>query len=155
MLSRYSGCENYGMSTAKVNDKVKVHYTGKLTSGEVFDSSLEREPIEFVLGAGQMIPGFDQGVQGMALNEKKTLNIPAEEAYGESNPALIQTLERTQLPEDLKPEVGQTLVAGSPEGQEMHVQVTDVSELTITIDANHPLAGKELVFDIELMEIGS
>ncbi len=143
------------MSTAKVNDKVKVHYTGKLTSGEVFDSSLEREPIEFVLGAGQMIPGFDQGVLGMALNEKKTLNIPAEEAYGESNPALIQTLDRAQLPADLKPEVGQTLVAGSPEGQEMHVQVTDVTEKTITIDANHPLAGKELVFDIELMEIGS
>ena len=142
------------MSTAKVNDKVKVHYTGKLSSGEVFDSSVDREPIEFVVGGGQMIKGFDDGVLGMALNEKKTLNIPAEQAYGESNPALIQTLERTQLPPDLKPEVGQTLVAGSPEGQEMHVQVTELTEATITIDANHPLAGKELIFDIELVEIG-
>ncbi|MDG1767725.1 MAG: peptidylprolyl isomerase [Flavobacteriales bacterium] len=142
------------MSTAKVNDKVKVHYTGKLSSGEVFDSSVDREPIEFVVGGGQMIKGFDDGVLGMALNEKKTLNIPAEQAYGESNPALIQTLDRTQLPPDLKPEVGQTLVAGSPEGQEMHVQVTELTEATITIDANHPLAGKELIFDIELVEIG-
>lgn len=142
------------MSTAKVNDKVKVHYTGKLSSGEVFDSSVNREPIEFVVGGGQMIKGFDDGVLGMSLNEKKTLNIPAEQAYGESNPALIQTLDRAQLPPDLKPEVGQTLVAGSPEGQEMHVQVTEVTEATITIDANHPLAGKELIFDIELVEIG-
>ncbi|MDG1159838.1 MAG: peptidylprolyl isomerase [Flavobacteriales bacterium] len=142
------------MSTAKVNDKVKVHYTGKLSSGEVFDSSVDREPIEFVVGGGQMIKGFDDGVLGMGLNEKKTLNIPAEQAYGESNPALIQTLDRTQLPPDLKPEVGQTLVAGSPEGQEMHVQVTELTEATITIDANHPLAGKELIFDIELVEIG-
>lgn len=141
------------MSTAKVNDKVKVHYTGKLSSGEVFDSSVDREPIEFVVGGGQMIKGFDDGVLGMGLNEKKTLNIPADQAYGESNPALIQTLDRTQLPPDLKPEVGQTLVAGSPEGQEMHVQVTEVTEATITIDANHPLAGKELIFDIELVEI--
>lgn len=142
------------MSTAKVNDKVKVHYTGKLTTGEVFDSSVDREPIEFVVGGGQMIKGFDDGVLGMGLNEKKTLNIPADQAYGDSNPALIQTLDRTQLPPDLKPEVGQTLVAGSPEGQEMHVQVTEVTETTITIDANHPLAGKELIFDIELVEIG-
>lgn len=142
------------MSTAKVNDKVKVHYTGKLSSGEVFDSSVDREPIEFVVGGGQMIKGFDDGVLGMGLNEKKTLNIPADQAYGESNPALIQTLDRTQLPPDLKPEVGQTLVAGSPEGQEMHVQVTELTEATITIDANHPLAGKELIFDIELVEIG-
>ena len=142
------------MSTAKVNDKVKVHYTGKLSSGEVFDSSVDREPIEFVVGGGQMIKGFDDGVLGMGLNEKKTLNIPADQAYGESNPALVQTLDRTQLPPDLKPEVGQTLVAGSPEGQEMHVQVTEVTEVTITIDANHPLAGKELIFDIELVEIG-
>lgn len=141
------------MSTAKVNDKVKVHYTGKLSSGEVFDSSVDREPIEFIVGGGQMIKGFDDGVLGMGLNEKKTLNIPADQAYGDSNPALIQTLDRTQLPPDLKPEVGQTLVAGSPEGQEMHVQVTEVTEATITIDANHPLAGKELIFDIELVEI--
>ena len=142
------------MSTAKVNDKVKVHYTGKLTTGEVFDSSVDREPIEFIVGGGQMIKGFDDGVLGMGLNEKKTLNIPADQAYGDSNPALVQTLDRTQLPPDLKPEVGQTLVAGSPEGQEMHVQVTEVTETTITIDANHPLAGKELIFDIELVEIG-
>lgn len=141
------------MSKAKTNDTVKVHYTGKLTSGEVFDSSLNREPLQFVLGAGQMIPGFDSAVNGMELNEKKTVTIPSDEAYGPTSDELIQDIPKTQLPDDLKPEVGQTLVATGPEGQQTQVLVTEVDDSSIKIDANHPLAGKDLVFEIELVEI--
>jgi FKBP-type peptidyl-prolyl cis-trans isomerase 2 len=141
------------MSKAKTNDKVKVHYTGKLTSGEVFDSSINREPLQFVLGSGQMIPGFDHAVNGMELNEKKTVTIPSDQAYGPTNDQLIQEIPKTQLPEELKPEIGQTLVATGPEGQQTQVLVTDVTDSAIMIDANHPLAGKDLVFEIELVEI--
>lgn len=141
------------MSKAKTNDTVKVHYTGKLTSGEVFDSSVNREPLQFVLGSGQMIPGFDSAVNGMELNEKKTVTISSEQAYGPTSEELIQDIPKAQLPEDLKPEVGQTLVATGPEGQQTQVLVTEVSDASIKIDANHPLAGKDLVFEIELVEI--
>lgn len=141
------------MSVAKKNDTVKVHYTGKLTSGEVFDSSVDREPLEFVLGAGMMIQGFDKAVDGMALNEKKSITIAPEEAYGPVNNDLMQQVPRTQLPEEMKPEVGQMLVAHSPEGQETHVVVAQVADDHIIVDANHPLAGKELAFEIELVEI--
>ncbi len=141
------------MAKATTNNTVKVHYTGKLTTGEVFDSSENREPIEFTVGAGQMIPGFDAAVNGMELNEKKTINIPAEEAYGPRREEMIQKVGREQLPADMKPEIGQTLVAGSPDGQQMQVIVTEVAEDSIVVDANHPLAGQELIFDIELVEI--
>lgn len=141
------------MSKATTNSTVQVHYTGKLTSGEIFDSSANREPLEFTVGAGMMIPGFDAAVNGMELNEKKTINIPAEEAYGPHRPEMIQEVGRNQLPPELKPEVGQTLMAGSPEGQQMPVVVTEVKEESILIDANHPLAGKELIFDIELVAV--
>jgi len=141
------------MSKAKANDKVRVHYTGKLASGEVFDSSREREPLEFTVGAGQMIPGFDNAVNGMEINEQKEVTIPCDEAYGERMDEMIQQVPKTQLPEDMNPEVGQTLVASNGQGQETHVIVTEVTENDITVDANHPLAGKDLVFDIELVEI--
>ncbi len=141
------------MSKAKANDTVKVHYTGTLLSGEVFDSSVERDPLQFTVGAGQMIPGFDQAVDGMEINEKKKITIPCAEAYGERNDQLIQQVPRTELPEDMKPEAGQTLVATGPEGQQTHVLVTEVAEESISIDANHPLAGQDLVFEIELVEI--
>ena len=141
------------MSIAKNNDTVKVHYTGKLTTGEVFDSSEGREPLEFTVGAGQMIQGFDAAVNGMELNEKKTITIPSEEAYGPVNEGLVQQVERTQLPEDMQPEVGQMLVASGPNGEQHQVTVTAVSEADVTIDANHPLAGKDLIFDVELVEI--
>lgn len=141
------------MSTAKANDTVRVHYTGKLNDGQIFDSSVDREPLEFTVGAGQMIPGFDKAVEGMELNEKKTINLNPEDAYGPVNEDLFHKVERSQLPADLKPEVGQVLVAGSPDGREMQVTVQEVGEETITIDANHPLAGKELIFDIQLVEI--
>ncbi|MEQ8581029.1 MAG: peptidylprolyl isomerase [Marinoscillum sp.] len=141
------------MSIAKANDTVKVHYTGKLTSGQVFDSSLERDPLQFTVGGGQMIKGFDEAVNGMAISEKKTVTIPSAEAYGERNEELIQQVPRTELPADMKPEAGQTLVATNDNGQQTHVIVQEVTEEAITIDANHPLAGQDLIFEIELVEI--
>lgn len=141
------------MKKVQEKDKVKVHYTGKLESGEVFDTSIERDPLEFTVGAGQMIKGFDQAVSGMEVKEKKTVTIPSGEAYGDRNEQLIQAVSKTELPADMKPEVGQTLVATNDQGQQTHVVVTEVADSSITIDANHPLAGKDLVFEIELVEI--
>lgn len=138
---------------AKTNDKVQVHYTGKLTTGEVFDSSEGRDPLAFTVGAGQMIAGFDAAVNGMELNEKKTVTIPAGEAYGEHNEALIQKIGRDQLPPDLNPEVGQKLMASNANGQQVPVLVTETTPESVTIDANHELAGKDLVFDIELVAV--
>lgn len=139
---------------AKTNDKVKVHYTGKLTNGEVFDSSKGRDPLEFTVGGGQMIKGFDEAVNGMEMNEQKTVTIPSTEAYGERRDDLIQEVPRNQLPEDMKPEVGQKLVATNDLGHQTQVAVTAVSDESITVDGNHDLAGKDLVFEIELVEIG-
>ena len=142
------------MSQVKQNDAVKVHYTGKLEDGQVFDSSVERgEPIEFTLGQGQLIPGFEDGLIGMEVNEKKTINIPKEEAYGEPKPELIQEVQKDQLPEELKPEVGMPLVSKAPDGREINLVVTEVKDETIVVDANHPLAGKDLIFDLEVVEI--
>lgn len=141
------------MSEAKKGDKVKVHYTGKLNDGSVFDSSVDREPLEFEVGAGMMIAGFDNAVVGMKVGDKKTANITADEAYGQKNDEMIVEIPKTQLPEDLTPEVGQQLGMQQPNGQSIPVVVTKVEESTIEIDANHPLAGKDLVFDIELVEI--
>lgn len=141
------------MSKAEKNNTVKVHYTGRLTSGEQFDSSQGREPLEFVVGAGQMIAGFDAAVEGMALNEKKTVTLPPDQAYGPKHDQLINEVQKSQLPPELNPQVGQSLIASGPNGQQAQVTVTAVTEESITIDANHPLAGQELVFDIELVEI--
>ena len=141
------------MSQVKENNTVKVNYTGKLSDGQVFDSSEGKEPIEFTLGQGQLIPGFEKGLIDMELNEKKTITIAKEEAYGEINNDLIQEVEKTQLPEDMTPEVGMGLVSKSPDGQEMNLLVVEVREESIVIDGNHPLAGKELIFDLEVVEI--
>lgn len=142
------------MSQVKQNDTVKVHYTGKLTDGQVFDSSVERgEPIEFTLGQGQLIPGFEQGLIDMQVNEKKTINISKEEAYGEPREDLIQEVPKNQLPEEIKPEVGMGLVSKSPDGREMNLVVKEVKEEAIVVDGNHPLAGKDLIFDLEVVEI--
>ncbi|WP_081211212.1 FKBP-type peptidyl-prolyl cis-trans isomerase [Salegentibacter sediminis] len=142
------------MSQVKQNDTVKVHYTGKLTDGQVFDSSVERgEPIEFTMGQGQLIPGFEKGLIDMEVNEKKTINIPKEEAYGEPREELIQEVPKSQLPEEIKPEVGMGLVSKSPDGQEMNLVVKEVKDESIVVDGNHPLAGKDLVFDLEVVEI--
>ncbi|MGY5849439.1 FKBP-type peptidyl-prolyl cis-trans isomerase [Salegentibacter sp. F14] len=142
------------MSQVKQNDTVKVHYTGKLTDGQVFDSSVERgEPIEFTMGEGQLIPGFEKGLIDMEVNEKKTINIPKEEAYGEPREELIQEVPKSQLPEEIKPEVGMGLVSKSPDGREMNLVVKEVKDESIVVDGNHPLAGKDLVFDLEVVEI--
>ena len=141
------------MSQVKENNTVKVNYTGKLSDGQVFDSSEGKEPMEFTLGQGQLIPGFEKGLIDMKLNEKKTITIAKEEAYGEINNDLIQEVEKTQLPQDMTPEVGMGLVSKSPDGQEMNLLVVEVREESIVIDGNHPLAGKELIFDLEVVEI--
>jgi len=141
------------MSQVKENDTVKVHYTGKLTDGQVFDSSEGKEPIEFTLGKGQLIPGFEKGLIDMKVNEKKTITIPKEEAYGDPREDLVQEVEKSQLPEDIKPEVGMGLVSKTPDGREMNLMVAEVKEDTIVVDGNHPLAGKDLVFDLEVVEI--
>lgn len=141
------------MSQVKQNDKVKVHYTGKLTSGEIFDSSLEREPIEFQVGQGQMIPGFEEGVLDMKLNEKKTIVIPSAEAYGEPREDLIHEVLKEHLPQDIKPEVGMGLVSKSPDGHEIQLLVKEVKEDSIIVDGNHPLAGQDLTFDLEVVGI--
>ncbi|MDN3594122.1 FKBP-type peptidyl-prolyl cis-trans isomerase [Zunongwangia endophytica] len=142
------------MSQVKQDDTVKVHYTGKLTDGQVFDSSVDRgEPIEFTMGQGQLIPGFEKGLLDMEVNEKKTINIPKEEAYGEPREELVQEVEKSQLPEDLEPKVGMGLVSKTPDGREMNLVVKEVKDESIVVDGNHPLAGKDLVFDLEVVEI--
>ena len=138
---------------AKNGDKVKVHYTGKLTNGEQFDSSTGREPLEFTVGAGQMIKGFDAAIPGMIVGDKKTINIPAEEAYGEKDPSAIIEFPRENVPADMQLEPGMPLTLSNQQGQPVPVIVVEVKDDIIILDANHFLAGQELVFDIELVEI--
>ena len=138
---------------ARDGNTVKVHYTGTLEDGTTFDTSVGREPLEFTLGAGKMIPGFEKAVYGLAIGESKTVTILAEEAYGPYRTDLVTVVEREQLPTSLEPEVGQQLQAQQTDGSTAMVIVTDVSETTITIDANHFLAGKDLTFEIKLVEI--
>lgn len=143
------------MQQAKKGDTVKIHYHGRLTDGTTFDSSEGREPLEFELGSGMVIPGFDLGVSGMTIGEKKTINIPAAEAYGEKNEEMILEFPRTQFPEDMTPEVGMQLNMSNNQGQNFPVVIVEVKEEVVMLDANHPLAGKELIFDLELVEIAA
>jgi len=133
--------------------KVKIHYTGTLEDGKQFDSSTGRDPLEFEMGAGMVIPGFESGVADMAVGEKKKINIVAAEAYGEKRDEMIMEFERANLPEDLEPEIGMGLQMQGPQGQAIPVQITAVADETITIDANHPLAGQNLTFELELIEV--
>ena len=142
------------MSIAKKGDKVSVHYTGKLTDGTVFDSSEGREPLSFELGAGQMIAGFDAGVNEMAVGDKKTIEIPSSEAYGEKREDLIFDVPKNQLPEELDPQVGVKLWAQTASGQPAQVEIVEVKDEAVVIDSNHELAGKDLIFDVELVSIG-
>lgn len=141
------------MTQAKSGDTVKIHYTGKLDDGTVFDSSVNREPLEFTLSSGQVIPGFDNAVLGMSPGESKTEKIPMTEAYGPYREEMVVAVNKEQLPADLEPEVGQQLQVRQPDGQMIPVYVTEVNDSTVTLDANHPLAGYDLTFDIELVEI--
>ncbi|MDJ0800005.1 MAG: peptidylprolyl isomerase [Calothrix sp. MO_167.B12] len=141
------------MVQAKVGDSVKVHYTGKLGDGTVFDSSAEREPLEFAIGERQVIPGFESAMVGMGIGESKTVTIPSEEAYGPHRQELVIVVEKEQIPTDVSLNVGQLLQISQSDDQVIPVVVTDISESHVTLDANHPLAGQELTFDIELVEI--
>ncbi|GAC1381159.1 MAG: peptidylprolyl isomerase [Ginsengibacter sp.] len=141
------------MKEAKQGDKVKVHYTGKLTNGEQFDSSDGREPLEFTVGAGQMIKGFDDAMPGMKVGDKKTINIQPGDAYGEINKDAMIEFPKSNIPPDMKLEKGMQLQLRNQNGQPFPVTVTEIKDDVVVLDANHELAGKELVFDIELMEI--
>lgn len=141
------------MSNAKLNDVVRVHYTGRLSDGNVFDSSEGAEPLEFVIGSGMLIPGFENAVVGMTINDVKTVNIPSDEAYGPVMEEMMQKVPREHLPEDMQPAVGMELVSETPDGQQFIVVVRHVGLDHIVVDANHPLAGKDLTFEIRLVEI--
>ena len=141
------------MKEAKQGDKVKVHYTGKLTNGEQFDSSDGREPLEFTVGAGQMIKGFDDAMPGMKVGDKKTINIQPGDAYGEVNKEAVIEFPKSNIPPDMKLETGMQLQLRNQNGQPFPVTVKEIKDDVVILDANHELAGKELVFDIELMEI--
>ena len=143
------------MSIAKKGDIVKVHYKGKLNSGEQFDSSEGRAPLEFTVGAGQMIAGFDAAIPGMTVGEKKTITIAPEDAYGEKKEEAIIELPKSDIPANMKLEPGMKLQLRNAAGQPVPVIVTEVKEEIVILDANHELAGKELIFDIELVEIDS
>ncbi|QJD80585.1 FKBP-type peptidyl-prolyl cis-trans isomerase [Spirosoma rhododendri] len=140
------------MAQAKSGDTVQVHYKGTLTDGTVFDSSEGRSPLEFTVGSGQVIKGFDDGVLGMSEGDKKTINIPVEDAYGPANEEMIFTLNRSDIPEDIPLEVGMTLNMhedGNP--RPIPVIVRKLDDTSVTLDANHPLAGQDLVFEVELV----
>jgi peptidylprolyl isomerase len=142
------------MTQAKQGDTVKIHYTGKLEDGTVFDSSEGRDPLTFTIGSGQVIIGFDEAVSGMKLDEKKNVTIPADKAYGARNEEMVIEVPKSQVPPDINPEVGQRLQMQGPNDQMVVVEVISVTEKNITLDANPPLAGKDLIFDIELVGIG-
>lgn len=141
------------MAQVKSGDKIKVHYHGKLTNGETFDSSAGREPLEFEVGSGMVIPGFDDGVTGMSVGEKKTINIPFAEAYGPKNPEMVIEMPKDRFPADMQVEIGMPLMMSDQQGQQFQVTIVEIKEDAVMLDANHPLAGQDLIFDLELVEI--
>ncbi len=141
------------MPTAATGDTVRIHYTGTLSTGEVFDSSEGREPLEFALGSGQVIPGFDAGVTGMEPGQSKRVTIPAAEAYGERMEQMMMEVPREQLPPEAEPKVGDALMVGTGDGQQFPVVIVEVTEDSVVLDANHPLAGEDLTFDLTLVDI--
>lgn len=141
------------MAQVKSGDTVKVHYTGKLEDGTQFDSSVGSDPLQFKIGEGNLIPGFEAAVLEMAIGDKKTITLPPDEAYGEKREDLILQIDRNQLPQDAEPQVGLVLQAQQQDGSVVNMTITEVAEAAVTVDANSPLAGKTLVFDIELVEL--
>jgi len=141
------------MGQAKPGDTVKVHYTGKLDDGTVFDTSADNEPLEFTVGQGQVIPGFESAVVGMNAGDMKTTKITADDAYGPHRPEMVITVERGMFPDDLDPQVDQQVQIRQSNGQSFVATITEVTDEDVTLDANHPLAGKDLTFDIQLVEI--
>lgn len=141
------------MTQAQDNTTVKVHYTGKLDDGTVFDSSRGRQPFEFTLGEGQVISGFEDAVRGMNIGDTKSVRIPPEQAYGPRRPEAVIELSRSQLPPNFSPEAGQQLNLRTQSGQEIKAIIVDVQDAHVTVDANHPLAGRTLHFDLELVAV--
>jgi peptidylprolyl isomerase len=141
------------MTIAKRGNSVRVHYKGTLNDGTMFDSSEGCDPLAFTIGEGQVIPGFEDAVIGMSQGETKTAVIPADQAYGPHLNEMVVDVDRTQFPEYIKPEIGQTLQMRRPDGHPIRIKVAGISESTITLDANHPMAGKDLTFEIQLIEI--
>ena len=141
------------MAQAKNGDTVTVHYTGRLEDGTVFDSSVNRDPLQFTLGEGLLIPGFEQAVLGMSPGKSKTAEVSADQAYGPHREEMVVEIDRQEFPPHFQPEVGQQLQIPQSEGRVTRLIVTDVSEQKVTLDANHPLAGRDLTFDIHLLEI--
>lgn len=141
------------MTQVKTGDKVSIHYRGTLKDGTQFDSSEGRDPLEFTVGSGQIIPGLDKALPGMAVGDRKSVLVPADEAYGPHNPDARQAVPRAQIPADIPLDIGTPLQMRTPDGNAMQVVVAEVTADTVTLDANHPLAGKELNFDIELVSI--
>jgi peptidylprolyl isomerase len=143
------------MTQAKQGDKVKVHYTGYIKDGPVFDSSAQREPLEFAIGKGMVIPGFENGVMDMAVGETKLIAIPVDQGYGPYRDDLVGIVNRSRLPEGIEVKVGMTLQLRAPDGNAMRVVVKEVNGDRVSLDLNHPLAGKDLVFEVTLVEIVS
>ncbi len=141
------------MSQAQTGDKVKVHYQGSLEDGTVFDSSRERDPLEFTIGQGSIISGFENAINGMSEGETKKISITSEDAYGSYNNDLIVTVNKSQIPDHIDPEIGMILKVGLHSGSVQNFTIHDMADDTVTIDGNHPLAGKDLTFEIELVEI--
>ncbi len=143
------------MTQAKTGDTVKVHYTGKLKDGTVFDTSQGRDPIEFKLGENQVIPGFEKAVEGMAVGQKTVASIPMDEAYGPRKDNLIVEVDAKSFPDDINPEVGQMLTMQQPDGSKVNVRVAELTDGRVKLDANHPLAGEDLTFEIEVVEVSA
>lgn len=141
------------MSEAKQGDTVQVHYTGRLGDGQVFDSSLERDPLEFKIGANAVIPGFEQAIAGMAPGQSKTITLEPGDAYGQYRDEMVHRVSRTDIPDNMELQPGMMVQAQSPNQEVIVLTVKDVDDDSVTLDANHPLAGKELTFDIELVAI--
>ncbi|MGK7311200.1 MAG: FKBP-type peptidyl-prolyl cis-trans isomerase [Candidatus Longimicrobiales bacterium M2_2A_002] len=139
--------------TAQQGDTVAVHYTGKLDDGEVFDSSRDRDPLEFEVGSGQVIPGFDRAVEGLGIGESREVTLKPEEGYGEPREDLVVDVDRSQFPEEEDPAVGRQVQVQVAPGQNRVATITGIEDESVTLDLNHPLAGKELTFDVELVEI--
>jgi FKBP-type peptidyl-prolyl cis-trans isomerase 2 len=143
------------MQQVKKGDTVKVHYHGKLTNGETFDSSEGKEPLEFKVGEGSVIKGFDEGVMGMQIGDRKTIQVPIEDAYGPKNEEMLIEFPKDRFPSDMNPEVGMPLTMSNGSGQNFRVTIIEVKDDSVILDANHPLAGEDLIFDIELVEISA
>ncbi|SEP71804.1 FKBP-type peptidyl-prolyl cis-trans isomerase [Thalassovita taeanensis] len=142
------------MTQVKSGDTVRIHYTGTLADGSTFDSSEGRDPLEFTVGSGQIIPGLDVALPGMGVGDKKVVEVPADQAYGETDPAAVQAVPRGEIPAEIPLDLGTQLQVQTPQGQVMAVTVIEVTETEVTLDANHPLAGKDLTFAIELVSVG-